>query len=106
LRAIEDISITSEEAALKRTVQAFKRAEKELEEERKPKLLLTFLDPTPPIQTKPGEAVGIRFHIDLTKGDIAEQATVTFFAPPGFDFLTENTDWQKSRQSEWTDAYP
>jgi len=98
LRAVEDISIGSEEAALKRTVEAFKMAQKELEEERKPKLLLTFLDPIPPIQTKPGEAVPIRFAVTLSKGDIARLVTVAFFAPPAFDFITKETDWVKRLQ--------
>lgn len=106
LRAIEEISITSEEAAVKKTVEAFKTAQKELEEERKPKLLLSFLDPIPPIQIKQSEAVGISFHIRLSKGQIGERATVTFFAPPGFEFITENTEWQKGRQKKWTTAYP
>jgi len=106
LRAIEEISITSEEAALKRTVEAFKTAQKEVEEERKPRLALSFFDPIPPIQTKSSESVRISFAIKLSKGQIAERATVVFLAPPGFDFITENNKWEKGRQPKWSTAYP
>lgn len=44
LNVIESVAITSEEAALKRTIEAFKIAEKELEEEKRPKLVLLWID--------------------------------------------------------------
>ncbi len=86
LRVIEGVAITSEEAALKRTIDAFKIAQKELEEERKPELELYFKKAPPPFQMKAESEMVIKFSVGISRGDIARNASVVFWAPSGFEF--------------------
>lgn len=85
LGAIEEVTITSKEAAEK-LPEAVKVALKELEEERKPALELTFKDAQPPFHIKAKSTMLIKFNIGLSKGDIARKPAVYFLAPPGFEF--------------------
>ena len=91
LKTVESVAITSEEAALKRTVEAYKISHKELEEERKPKLVLIFRNGNPPFHIGTGEELAIKFSLSLIQGDIARKPIVYFFAPPGFDFPGRHT---------------
>lgn len=86
LKVIESVAVTSEEAALKRTVEAFKIAQKALEEERKPELALKFEGKLPPFHMKAGSELTLDFHLDLVKGEEAIEPRVYFLAPPGFSF--------------------
>jgi Flp pilus assembly protein TadB len=53
LRVIQSVAVTSEEAWLKRTIDAFKIAEKELEEEKRPEITLKYLNVSFPLKLKP-----------------------------------------------------
>lgn len=91
LKVIESIAITSEEAALKRTIESFKTAQKELEEEKKPKLVLTFTGKQPPFHVKADTEMSLSLKLSLRKGEFAENITVFVSAPPGFDFPGRDT---------------
>lgn len=91
LKVIENVAITSEEAALKRTVEAYKVAQKELEEEKKPKLGLNFEGARPPFRIEVGSQITLRFGLYLTQGDLARKPHVYFFAPSSFVFPGKKT---------------
>jgi len=78
LKVIESVAITSEEAALKRTIESFKIAQKELEEEKKPKLELIFEVPQPPFHVEAESEMTIKFRVGLSRGDVARNAIVAF----------------------------
>lgn len=91
LKVIESVAVTSEEAALKRTVEAFKIAQKALEEERKPGLNLIFKGKEFPLHVKAGSEVSLPLVLSILKGDFAEDVSVYVGASEGFDFLREDT---------------
>lgn len=85
LGAIQEVTVTSKEA-IERLPEAVKVALRELEEERKPELLLTFTDKQPPFSMVTESEESIKFGVSLSKGDIARKVEVAFFASPGFEF--------------------
>lgn len=85
LGAIEEVTITSEEA-VEKLPEAVKIALRELEEERKPELQLSFKDTQPPFHVKAESEILIEFIITLIRGDIARETEIYFVAPPGFKF--------------------
>lgn len=87
LKVVESVAITSEEAALKRTVEAYKIAQKELEEEKKPELQLTFRGKEFPLHVKADSEVSLPLELRMRKGNFAEDVSVHIIASPGFDFL-------------------
>ena len=91
LRVIESVAITSEQAALLRETEALKRTFKELEEERKPELLLIFKGKKFPLHVKADSEVSLPLILSITKGDFAEGVKVYIGAPPGFDFPRQDT---------------
>ncbi len=91
LKVIESVAITSEEAALKRTIEAFKIAQKELEEEKRPELELLFLGKQPPFRVKADSEMSLLLALSLGKGEFAEDVAVHICAPPGFDFPNQAT---------------
>jgi len=96
LKMIEGVAITSEETALRRTIEAFKIAQKELEEERKPKLGLKWRGTNPPFHIKADSPLELKFGVFCERGDFADDVSVVFFAPPGFTFPTMPTLIQES----------
>jgi ABC-type multidrug transport system fused ATPase/permease subunit len=87
LQKIREVAITSEEAALKRIVEAFKIAQKELEAEAAPTLELLCTEPySMPIRIQAGVQTSVEYKIRLTKGRAAENVYVFVYVPPGFDF--------------------
>ncbi|MBA7467212.1 hypothetical protein ES707_02424 [subsurface metagenome] len=103
LRVIESVAITSEEAALKRTVEAFKIAEKELEEEKKPELALAFEDKQPPFHVEAEAETSLTINIRLSSGDVARKPEVIFVAPPDFEFLNMPKGPRIDQRSKYTD---
>jgi hypothetical protein len=91
LKVVESVAITSEEAALKRTVEAFKIAQKELEEERRPELRLSLVDEKFPLRVRADSESSFRLRLNLTKGEFAEDVEIHVCLPPGFDFPNEQT---------------
>lgn len=86
LKVIESVAITSEEAALKRTIDAFKVALRDFEEEKKSELILSFRDVQPPFHMKAESEIFIEFSLELSRGDIAKNPVVYLCAPPDFAF--------------------
>lgn len=86
LKVIESVAITSEATALKRTIEAFKIAQKELEEERKPELKLTFKGKEFPLPVKADSEVSLPLELRIHKGDFAEDVEVHIGVSQGFDF--------------------
>lgn len=105
LKKIQEVAITSEEAALKRTVEAFKIAQKELEDQRKPKLALVFKDKKPPFDVEANSTVEIKFAVGLVQGDVARKPEIWFFIPQGFAFVNSNLSHTRNQQSS-TFEYP
>ena len=95
LKVIENVAVTSEEAWITKTVEAFKIAKKELEEEKKPLLVLVFEDEQPPFHVKAGEKITIKFGLDFEHGELARKLETYFFAPAGFDFPNRSTWMQR-----------
>ena len=86
LEKIQKVAITSEEAALKRNVEAFKIAQRELESENKPELKLSIVEPKQPIRMAGGSEVAIKCELTLVHGKIAEHVQVFIMVPTGFSF--------------------
>jgi len=89
LKKIQQVAITSEEATLRRTIEAFKIAQRELESENKPMLQLLITEPKQPIRMTRGSEVVLKYEVSLIHGQIAEHAQIFVKVPKGFDFLGE-----------------
>ena len=105
LRKIEEVAITSEEAALRSQIQAYKTAQKELETEAAPALELRCIKPdSVPIYMQAEEQLTLEYDLRLVKGQMAEHISVFIFVPPGFDF--PQIDAGKKRVSGPKDSFP
>jgi hypothetical protein len=104
LKVVESVAITSEEAALRKTVEAFKIAQKELEKEKKPELTLEFGGDQPPFHIKSGSQKTIVTELGLVRGDVAKRPEVYFLAPPGFNFPKRKT-WVQAEEKETVGGY-
>lgn len=97
LRVVQMLALGSEEAALRRMIAAFKKAQEELDEERAPAVALAWRRP-PPFEVKAGRSTILEYRLSLSKGRLAEKVETWFFAPDGFDFpdadswLQDDTD--------------
>ncbi len=91
LKVVEGVAIPSEEAAFRRMIDALKRTQVELEEERKPILHLHFKDKSFPLHIKADTEEHLIMDLSLLKGDCAENVAVHICAPPGFKFSVKNT---------------
>jgi hypothetical protein len=87
LNVIQDVAITSEEAWIKKTVEAFKIAEKELEDERKPQLELYFPDEQPPFHIEAQSEIRINYNLRITRGNIAKNVSIAFWLQPKLEFV-------------------
>jgi ABC-type multidrug transport system fused ATPase/permease subunit len=95
LGSIESVAKTSEEAALKRTMEAFRLALKLHEDEKKPELKLDFKHSLPLHLKKQSEG-NIEFSIAVVHVPIVHRVEAWFFAPEGFDFPDQSTWHQES----------
>jgi hypothetical protein len=87
LRRIREVAVTSEEAAMRREIEALKIAQRELEAEAAPVLELKCFEPDSiPIRIIAGDDAILRYQVTIAKGHVAENISVFIFAPPGFDF--------------------
>lgn len=98
---IQEIAVTSEEAALRRTIEALKISQKELDEEKRPELELIFLDKQPPFHVKRGMDFTIKFQVGLAKGELARKASVWLIVPKQFTLLGRESKLQQA-----DDLYP
>lgn len=98
LGAIEEVTITSKEAAEK-LPEAVKLALRELEEEKKPRLALVFGGREPPFYIGSSEELAVEVELLLTQGDIVKKPEIALFAPPGFDFPGRKTWLQPERKA-------
>ncbi len=85
MRSIQDITVTSEEVALSSYIEAFKIAQRELEQEHKPELQLTLIQPKSPFKIKKGENFSVEVKAGLSKGEIARQTFAVIAIPEGFE---------------------
>lgn len=88
LRAIEEVTITSQEA-VEKLPEAVKRAIWELEEEKKPELKLRLEGKEFPLHVETDSEVELTLMLDMLKGDSAEDINVHFAVPPSFVFPHE-----------------
>ncbi|MFC1916044.1 hypothetical protein ACFLW4_05060 [Chloroflexota bacterium] len=86
LKVIEGVAVTSEETSFLREKEMFKASLKEIEEEKKPVLILNFSGTQPPFRMKAGSEMGIEFDIGVTAGNIGRDITIFIYAPPSFKF--------------------
>jgi len=103
LRVIESVAITSEAEAERRLARAVKAALIEVEEEKRPELLLEFREEQPPVYIKSGAEKTIKFGVSLEKGDVARKPEVDFFAPAGFTFPGKKVNIQPSTKRKIAD---
>lgn len=110
LKVIESVAITSEEAALKKTVEAYKMAQKELEDERGPgpELAITLKDKNFPFHAKANSEVPLHLSLSVSKGGFAEEIDIHIGLPPGFNFpkrktytLDSDHDYPNYLVTEW-----
>ncbi len=99
LNVIQNVAITSEEAWIKKTVDAFKIAQKELEEEKKLIVELVFPEEQPPFHMTANSTKIIVFALSLVRGVECTSPHVLFLAPPGFDFPGHTTFKQSNSSS-------
>lgn len=86
LMVIEGVAITSEETAFVREAEALKTSLRKFEDERKPELEFSFSDAQPPFRMAAESEIVIKFHLSVTGGDVAKDATVFVTAPLSFEF--------------------
>ena len=91
LSVIEGVALTSEETALVRETEVFKRALKEVEQEKKPELQLEFRGKQPPFHIRADTEMSLELQLSLNKGDVAEYTLLHLLAPPGFNFPDRKT---------------
>jgi hypothetical protein len=104
LKVIESVAITSEQAALARETEALRRTFRELEEEKKPKLALKFIDAQPPFNMEAQSEITIKFGLSCDKGNIAKSTAVFFEAPLGFEFPSR-ASWSRSARDKYHPNY-
>ena len=102
LGSIESVAKTSEEAALKRTMEAFRLALKLHDDEKKPELKLKFKHGLPLHLRKQSEE-NIEFSISVMHVPIVHGVEAWFFAPDGFDFPGQST-WHQDPNYEIPNA--
>jgi ABC-type multidrug transport system fused ATPase/permease subunit len=95
LKVVENVAITTEQAQLEKTIQAFELALERHEESKLPELKLIFKGKEPPFSFKAGVEENIDFKIVFEQGDVAKGAEAWFFAPEGFEFPRSIT-WRQS----------
>lgn len=95
LKAIQEVSVSAEEAVLGRMKEAVKTAYSEYEAEKKPEMQLEFKEPKPPIQIVQGGEAAINFEVSLIKGEIGREARVALLAPLKFDFINKEKIWDR-----------
>lgn len=86
LRVTQSVAITSEETSYLRQKEMMKSALIEVEEAKKPSLILQFQNEQPPFDIVSNQQKVIAFTIHLDKGDIAVHPRVMFFVHEGFKF--------------------
>ena len=91
LRVVQQVALVSEETALRRTIDAFKHAQRELDEEKKPLLRFSWRSPQPPFSVPAGGEITLHYAVQFQRGESARQASVWFFAPEGFEFPKRST---------------
>lgn len=87
MRIVEDVAITSDEVALRRTVDAFKVAQTEIEYAKKPVVEFSFRDTQPPFKMEAESELPIRFQFYVKHGDKISSTALFLAAPEGFQFL-------------------
>ena len=102
LGSIERVAKTSEEATMKRTMEAFRLALKLHEEEKKPELRLKFKHDLPLHLRKQSE-VNIELAISVMHVPIVHGVEAWFFAPDRFDFPGQST-WRQDPDYEIPNA--
>lgn len=103
LKTIEGVAKTSDETSFKREAEAIKAAFKQIEAEKSPLLTLFFEPEEPPFKMEPDSTREIDFGLILSQGRQVTNASVIFFAPPGFDFPNTKTYKQPSYKELWSD---
>jgi hypothetical protein len=87
LQRIREVAITAEELTMRRDIEAFKTAHRELEAEEAPKLKIECVEPDSlPIRMQAGDETSVGFALTLISGQMAEDISFFIFVPPGFDF--------------------
>jgi hypothetical protein len=99
LNVIESVAITSEETALIRQKDMYKAAIKEIEEEKKPELELSYGDEKPPFHFDIGQVKTVCVGIELKHGEAARNPKIGLIAPKSFSFPNMDT----TIQSKYTD---
>ena len=87
MNIVESVAVTSDKVALRQTIDAFKLAQTELENSKKPVVAFSFRDTQPPFKMKAESELPIRFMINVNYGEKISGATVYLLAPKDFKFL-------------------
>jgi hypothetical protein len=91
LKVIQGIALTSDETSFTRDKEAFKAAQKELEEAKRPILDMSFKNISFPFHISANTEREIQLTLKLIKADIAEDVFVYFYIDQGFSFINEET---------------
>jgi ABC-type multidrug transport system fused ATPase/permease subunit len=85
LSVVQEISLSSDETALRRTTEALKTALSEVEEGKRPELDFTWWKPTPPIHVSSAEEFNVEYYVVITKGEVARSVVASLYVPPEFE---------------------
>jgi hypothetical protein len=95
LGVVQLVAVGSEETAHRRMIAAFKQAQKEVDEERLPKLKFQWKEEQPFVLSA-GETRNLSFAVTLVNGYSAENVQVWFFASPQVEFPNTSSWPQES----------
>lgn len=101
LGVVQLVAVGSEETAHRRMITAFKQAQRELEEERLPKLEFRWEEKQPFVLSV-GETRKLPFSLTLVKGYSAEHVEVWFFASSGVEFPNAQSWAQPSGKGDFS----
>jgi hypothetical protein len=104
LSTIQDVAITSDEAALRATVDALTLALQAHDDSKTPTLKLVLENPKPPTLLTANSESTIEFALSLTKGQVARNAEIIFMSAPG-EFSFPKLPMFKQSSSSFLSGY-
>ena len=105
LQVVQEVSLSSDEIALQRSVEALKTALLADEKRRRPEISILWQDMDLPIHVAPQEKFMIEYRITVTKGEVARTTIRTMYIHPSFDFAGSEESILQSEQHPSMPAY-
>lgn len=103
LGVIQNVAVTSEEAWMMKMIEAFKRVQKELEDERITAIELKFEEAVFPLEIQAGSEFTLDPVLAITRGIYAEDIELHLGFPKGFEFLDKTDTYELASHYEGRD---